>query len=92
MPDDNVVKRILQFKVTGIRKRGRPRLRRTDSVKSDLGIINEKTWRTKLNVRSLWRKPKEDTDRPTRGISDDDDDDIYIYIVAVKSNRHMCKN
>ncbi|GFU26121.1 hypothetical protein TNCV_5105711 [Trichonephila clavipes] len=47
MPDDNVAKKMLQFKVTGIRKRGRPRLRGTDSVESDFGIISEKTWRTK---------------------------------------------
>ncbi|GFV18228.1 hypothetical protein TNCV_170311 [Trichonephila clavipes] len=46
MPDDNVVKRILQFKATGIRKHRRPRLRWTDSVESDFMTINEKT-RTK---------------------------------------------
>ncbi|GFW49286.1 hypothetical protein TNCV_3057961 [Trichonephila clavipes] len=34
--------KILQFKVTGIRKRGRPRLRWTDSVKLDFRIMNEK--------------------------------------------------
>ncbi|GFX73970.1 hypothetical protein TNCV_2954551 [Trichonephila clavipes] len=48
MPDDNVVKKVLQFKVTGIRKGGRPRLRWVDSVQSEFGIINEKTWRTKV--------------------------------------------
>ncbi|GFU80611.1 hypothetical protein TNCV_534851 [Trichonephila clavipes] len=31
------------FKVTGIRKRGRPRLRWTDSLESDFKITNEKT-------------------------------------------------
>ncbi|GFX74139.1 hypothetical protein TNCV_491031 [Trichonephila clavipes] len=44
MPDDNVVKKVLEF---GIRRRGRPRLRWTDSVESDFGILSEKTWRTK---------------------------------------------
>ncbi|GFS47308.1 hypothetical protein TNCV_4862701 [Trichonephila clavipes] len=34
MLDGNVVKKLLQFKVTGIRKRGRPRLRWADSVES----------------------------------------------------------
>ncbi|GFV70759.1 uncharacterized protein TNCV_2023231 [Trichonephila clavipes] len=47
MPDDNVVKKVLQFNVTRIRMRGRPRLLWTGSVESDFGIINEKTWRTK---------------------------------------------
>ncbi|GFV86320.1 hypothetical protein TNCV_2093591 [Trichonephila clavipes] len=56
MPDDYVVKKIQQFKVTGIQKRGRPRLRWTDTVESDFGIINEKTWRTKRHYmkRSTW--------------------------------------
>ncbi|GFU68435.1 hypothetical protein TNCV_3869271 [Trichonephila clavipes] len=53
MPDDNVVKKVLQLKVTGIRKRGRPRLRWTDSVESDLKIVNEKTWRTKKREREV---------------------------------------
>ncbi|GFW68003.1 hypothetical protein TNCV_1617641 [Trichonephila clavipes] len=47
MSDDNVDKKILQFRVTGIRKRGRPNPRWTDSVESDLRNINEKTLRTK---------------------------------------------
>ncbi|GFU21733.1 uncharacterized transposon-derived protein F52C9.6 [Trichonephila clavipes] len=55
MLDDNVVKKILQFKVTGIRKRGRPGLRWADSVESDFGIVNEKAWRTKVDKGSLWR-------------------------------------
>ncbi|GFV29500.1 hypothetical protein TNCV_2728811 [Trichonephila clavipes] len=50
MPDHNVVKKAPQFKVLGIRKRGRPRLRWADSVESDFEIINEKTWRTKKRV------------------------------------------
>ncbi|GFY15374.1 hypothetical protein TNCV_1571851 [Trichonephila clavipes] len=50
MSDDNVVKKILQFKVTGIRKRGRPRLRWTDLMESDSMTINEKTGRTKSLV------------------------------------------
>ncbi|GFX03646.1 hypothetical protein TNCV_2112181 [Trichonephila clavipes] len=50
MPDDYVVKKVLQFKFAGIQKRGRPRMRWTDSVESDLGIINEKTWRTKVKM------------------------------------------
>ncbi|GFU51843.1 hypothetical protein TNCV_3733561 [Trichonephila clavipes] len=54
MQDDNVVKNIQQFKVTGIRKSGRPMLRWTDSEES--GIIGEKTWRAKVNERSQWRK------------------------------------
>ncbi|GFW46186.1 hypothetical protein TNCV_4210651 [Trichonephila clavipes] len=55
-PDANAVKNILQLKVTGIRKRGRLRLRWTNSVELDFEIINEKSWRTKLNEKSLWRK------------------------------------
>ncbi|GFS83575.1 hypothetical protein TNCV_1657881 [Trichonephila clavipes] len=53
--DCNVVAFIVfeEFKVTGIRKRGRPRLRWTDSMEP--GFINEKTWRMKVNARSLWR-------------------------------------
>ncbi|GFX86318.1 hypothetical protein TNCV_2562001 [Trichonephila clavipes] len=49
--DENIKK----FKVTGIRKRGRPRLRLTDSVESDFGIKKVKTWRTKVNKGLLWR-------------------------------------
>ncbi|GFU84972.1 hypothetical protein TNCV_3896991 [Trichonephila clavipes] len=57
MPDDNVVKKILQFKVTGSRKRGKPRMRWTDPVESEFKIISEKTWRKKVNEgESLWRK------------------------------------
>ncbi|GFV83177.1 hypothetical protein TNCV_1899041 [Trichonephila clavipes] len=47
IPDDNVVKEVLQFKVTGIRKRGGSKLRCADSAE-DFGIMNEKTWRTKI--------------------------------------------
>ncbi|GFW48309.1 uncharacterized transposon-derived protein F52C9.6 [Trichonephila clavipes] len=52
MPD----RKILQIKVTGIRKRGRPMLRWTYSVDSDLKIINEKAWKTKVNERSQRKK------------------------------------
>ncbi|GFU87239.1 hypothetical protein TNCV_738161 [Trichonephila clavipes] len=38
MSDDNVVKKVLQFKLTGILKCGRPRLRWADSVESVFGI------------------------------------------------------
>ncbi|GFU76341.1 hypothetical protein TNCV_285411 [Trichonephila clavipes] len=38
MPDDNVVKKVLQFKVIEIRKRGRPRLRWADSWNQTLGL------------------------------------------------------
>ncbi|GFW97779.1 hypothetical protein TNCV_1425421 [Trichonephila clavipes] len=41
MPDDNVVKKILQFKVNGIRKRGRPRRRGTDSMESDFNRYDD---------------------------------------------------
>ncbi|GFU28022.1 hypothetical protein TNCV_3153501 [Trichonephila clavipes] len=51
MPGDNVVKKVLWFKVTGVRKCGRPRLRWADSVESDLGIMNKRTWKTKVNKR-----------------------------------------
>ncbi|GFT97597.1 hypothetical protein TNCV_1034351 [Trichonephila clavipes] len=53
MSDNNVVGKILQFKVTGIRKRGRLSLRWADSVELDFGIINEKTWRTKGSFRCI---------------------------------------
>ncbi|GFW97633.1 hypothetical protein TNCV_685031 [Trichonephila clavipes] len=49
MPDDNVVKKVQQLKVAGIRRRGSSRLRWVDSMESVFGIINEKTWRTKVN-------------------------------------------
>ncbi|GFT79375.1 hypothetical protein TNCV_603981 [Trichonephila clavipes] len=49
----NDVKKILQFKVPGIWKRGRSRLRWTDSVELDFRIINEKTWRRRM---LLWKK------------------------------------
>ncbi|GFX62745.1 hypothetical protein TNCV_3350711 [Trichonephila clavipes] len=56
MPFDNVINKVLQFKVTGIQKSGRPKLRWADSVESEFGIINEKTlvWSTKVNKKSLW--------------------------------------
>ncbi|GFU34298.1 hypothetical protein TNCV_697801 [Trichonephila clavipes] len=56
MPVDKVVKKILQFKVAGIWKCGRPRLTWKDSVESDFGITGEITWKTKANKKSLWRK------------------------------------
>ncbi|GFY02715.1 hypothetical protein TNCV_3505951 [Trichonephila clavipes] len=56
MPDDNVVKKVLKFQVRGIRKHRIPRLRWADSLESDFGIIDDKTWRTKMNEKSLWRK------------------------------------
>ncbi|GFW99460.1 hypothetical protein TNCV_3416931 [Trichonephila clavipes] len=85
IPDDDVVKKvdkiqeiyvkkILQLKVTGIRKRRRPRLRWTDSVESDFTTINEKTWRTKVNERSLWRRLQR------KGLPDIYDDEIYHSI------------
>ncbi|GFT10707.1 hypothetical protein TNCV_1943991 [Trichonephila clavipes] len=40
---------VLRFKVIEIQKREKPRLRWADSVESDFGIINGKTWRTKVN-------------------------------------------
>ncbi|GFV56054.1 hypothetical protein TNCV_2266401 [Trichonephila clavipes] len=47
-PDDTVVKKALQFKVIGIRKRARPRLRW-----AGFGIMNEKTWRTKTQETKI---------------------------------------
>ncbi|GFV74794.1 hypothetical protein TNCV_1040321 [Trichonephila clavipes] len=55
MLDDNVVKKVLQFKVTGIRKRGKPRLRWVDSEESDFGIKSEKT------LRALWKNLQRNT-------------------------------
>ncbi|GFX42831.1 hypothetical protein TNCV_5071951 [Trichonephila clavipes] len=51
MPDDNVVKKILQIKVTGIRKRGKLRLRGADSGELNFEIINEKTLGEQKSIR-----------------------------------------
>ncbi|GFV79334.1 uncharacterized transposon-derived protein F52C9.6 [Trichonephila clavipes] len=77
MPDDNI-KKILQFKVSGIRKRGRPRQRRTDSMESGFGITNEKTWRTRDHYGEIFKG------RPTKGCLaryDDDDDELEIFLL-----------
>ncbi|GFU26399.1 hypothetical protein TNCV_2507171 [Trichonephila clavipes] len=87
MPDDNVVKKMLKFKVNGIRKHRGPRLRWTDSVESDFGIKNEKTWRTKVNDRSLWRKLQ---GKATRGCLAGNDDDLYYNSTTKPLNdRHI---
>ncbi|GFV28190.1 hypothetical protein TNCV_678781 [Trichonephila clavipes] len=44
MPDDNFVKKILQFKVTGFRKRGQPKFRWAYSVESDFGITKNRLY------------------------------------------------
>ncbi|GFX68605.1 hypothetical protein TNCV_1800181 [Trichonephila clavipes] len=78
MPDDHVVKKVLQFKVTGIRKLGRPKLRWADSVESDFGIINEKTLRTKVNKRLLWRNLQRKAPAPRGCLARCDDNDIFF--------------
>ncbi|GFV40423.1 hypothetical protein TNCV_2535911 [Trichonephila clavipes] len=70
-------KKVLQFKVTGNRKHGRPMLRWADSVESDFGIINEKTWRTKVNERSLWRKLQRKALAHEGCLAGCDDDDTW---------------
>ncbi|GFV63925.1 hypothetical protein TNCV_3787981 [Trichonephila clavipes] len=78
MPDDHVVQKILQFKVTGIRKRGCPRLRWEDSVELDIGIITEKSWRTKERKKVHYGGIFKGKHWPMKGCVARYDDDILI--------------
>ncbi|GFU34641.1 hypothetical protein TNCV_1993581 [Trichonephila clavipes] len=100
MPVDNVVKKVQQFKVTIIRKRGRPRLRRAGSMGSDFGIISEKTWRTKVNKRSFCRSlqrkalPHEGCPAITRGLLETDFQILNQGQVTLAMSRQLseCKS
>jgi hypothetical protein len=54
MSDDRAVKKILLGKPDGRRKTGRPKLRWSDCIESDLKSMDVKRWRNKAEDRSTW--------------------------------------
>jgi len=56
MDDKRTPKRILEWKPTGTRTRGRPRKRWIASIEEDLQIMGVRRWRKRCEERAEWKK------------------------------------
>jgi len=56
MDDKRTPKRILQWKTTGTRTRGRPRKRWIEGIEEDLQIMGVRRWRKQCEERVEWMK------------------------------------
>jgi hypothetical protein len=56
MADKRTHKRILQWKPTGTRTRGRPRKRWIADIEEDLQIMGVRQWRKQREERAEWKK------------------------------------
>jgi len=56
MDDKRTATKILEWKPTGTRIRGRPRKRRVVDIKEDMQIIGIKGWRKQCKERAEWKR------------------------------------
>ena len=56
MPETSTVRRVLEAKPGGKRRRGRPRRRWLDAVEEDLGLMGVTSYRTTALNRDIWRQ------------------------------------
>jgi hypothetical protein len=67
MDDKRTPKRILQWKPTGTRPRGRPWKRWIAGIEEDLQIMGVRRWRKQCEERAEWKKITEKAKKPTVG-------------------------
>ena len=61
MDDKRRVTKVLEWKPTGTRIRGRPRKRRIVDIEEDMQIIGIKVWRKQSKERAEWKRITEKT-------------------------------
>jgi hypothetical protein len=54
--NEEIIKRLIIVKPEGKRKKGRPRMRRTDGVEKDLRSVGVVNWKAKGQDRDGWRE------------------------------------
>ena len=55
MPQERMAKQILDFKLSGRRRRGRPKPRWKKEVEEDVKCISNGNWREKCKSRKVWK-------------------------------------